>query len=179
MFGSPITGSSELTVLVNSAKNSPCLGWQVDCSFCPAVLYNTWYLLVYSAAALFFSTLSLTKVKHDLMRFSVCLCWTTRDMKLIRLLSWPALMQPCGWRDAQRRAEKEYCSSSRWNMASNSLSDDKVKSMLHFPHCHLCDLLLSPLGATVILSSAENLLKKYLTSLSSHRIMTLLSLTLT
>lgn len=71
------------------------------------------------------------------------------------------------------RAGADYC-SSRWDLTSNSVSDDKANSTLHFPHRYLCDLLHSPLGTTVILSSAENLLKKYLTSPSSHRQMTLL-----
>lgn len=59
--------------------------------------------------------------------------------------------------------------SSWWNLAWNLMSDNKVKSTLHFPLFQCCDLLHSPLGATIILSSAENLLKKYLTSSSFHR----------
>lgn len=86
---------------------------------------------------MFVSPWSLTKVKHDLTGFT--------------LFAQPSSMDAALWK--KRR-------SSRWNLASNSLSDDKEKSMLHFPQRHPFDLLHSPLGATVILSSAENVLKK-------------------
>lgn len=76
-----IKSFNDLSVLINLVENSLCPSWQqIDCSFCPAALYNAWYLLVYSAAVPLSPTLSLTKVKHNLMGLSVSLCWTVRGL---------------------------------------------------------------------------------------------------
>lgn len=71
-------------------------------------------------------------------------------------------------RDTQHRAEEERCNSRR-DLASNSVSDDKIKSALHLQHGHRRDLLHSTSGATAVLSLAEKRLKKSITSPSSHR----------
>lgn len=62
-------------------------------------------------------------------------------------------MQLCGGGDAQHRARKikTVAAGGIW---------PRENSMLHFSHCRASDLLHSPLSAAVILSSAENVLKK-------------------